>query len=168
MGLAKNDAKPKTGPKTDPKKANGMTDVQKEAERVAQAELDKKELEKKRKAHEPIERGKKFMLGFPSLLRDIDALAKDITTKNYKNAVPEKYLKEFGGSLQSHKKLLLSMRGQFESINFISDAKAYAKKSIDFLVPAEEAVIAAKQTVKAAKATMNVYLNAAGSAPKVK
>ena len=59
-----------------------------------------------------MERGKKWMLRFPPLLRDVDGLMKDMTTNNYKTVVPEKYLKEFGASLKSVKTSLLEFQGQ--------------------------------------------------------
>ena len=84
----------------------------------------------------------------------------DMTTKNYKTVVPEKCPKEFGASLKSVKTLLLTFRAKFEAISAIQCTKQYSQKSEEFLEAAAREVEATKQTVKAAKATFNVYLTA--------
>ena len=83
-----------------------------------------------------------------ALLRDIDGLLKEMTTKSYKVSVPEKYLQEFGASLKTAKTELLDYRTKFERINSVQDTKQYQRKSADFLVPAENAAEGGRKSVK--------------------
>jgi len=130
-----------------------------EEERRQDADKVKKDAEKARKKEEPLERGKSWMFKLPPLLRDIDGLLKEMSSKAYKVAVPEKYLKEFEASLKSAKAELLAFRIKFEKINSVQDCKQYAKKSTEFLVEAEGCVESSKKSVKAARSTFSVYLN---------
>ena len=131
-----------------------------EEERRQAVEKEKKDAKKARKKDEPLERGKSWMFKLPALLRDIDGSLKEMTSQSCKVSVPEKYLQEFGASLKTAKTELVDYRTKFERINSVQDTKQYQKRSADFLVPAENAAEGGRKSVKAAKSTFSVYLNA--------
>ena len=74
--------------------------------------------------------------------------------------MPERNLKEFGASLKTVKTELLKYRIKFEGIRHVQDNKQYCKKSAEFLLGTEECAESGRKSVKAAKSTFSVYLQA--------